>query len=131
MRKPMNVMMRQSSPDRPSIRKARSTLRSPAAIQVDTTSVRPAAPAFGSALKKASTDSRQAAAMARAATRKTVSRFHLRPKSMRIVAPRKGSSGMRRRLKVVMGRFLSSALHQRRFIEVDGLPAAEEADQNG
>src|SRR5690348_17317905 len=126
----MNVMTRHITPDSPSIRNARSTCRSPVAIQVITLSVSPPAPvASGSAVKNASTATKQAAPMASAATTNTVSRFHLRPNNIRTVAPRKGSSGIRRRGKV-MAASVRSTLHQRRFIEVDGLPAAEEAHQD-
>src|SRR5580698_7713225 len=125
----MKVMIRQSRPDSASSRNARSILRLPAAIQVPTTSCRPpAAAAWGSAVKKASKATRQEPAMAPAATRSTVSRFHLRPKSIRIAAPRNGSSGMRRRLKVKAGS--PSALHQGGFVEIDGLPAPEQGNQD-
>src|SRR5580698_5000046 len=128
MRNPMNVMIRQSSPESASSRKARSILSEPAAIQVPTVSWSPPDAAEGSAVKKASSTTRHEPAMAPAATATTVSRDHLRPNNIRIAAPMKGSKGMRRRLKVTAAS--RSALHQGDFVEVDGLPAAEEADQN-
>src|SRR6516225_7801538 len=128
IRNPMKVMIMHRRPDRPSIRKPGSILRSPAVIQLPTTSVSPCS-ALGSALKKASAATTHEAPMASAAIMNTVSRRILRPNSMRISDPMNGSSGMRRRLKVMVG--VASALHQRRFVEVDGLPHAEETDEDG
>src|SRR3954469_3126432 len=125
----MKVMIRQSRPDRPSSRKARSIFSGPAEIQVPTVSRSPPlGAASGSAEKNASAATRQEPAMAPAATATTVSRDHLRPNNIRIAAPRNGSSGMRRRLKVTTAS--PSALHQGDFVEVDRLTATEEADQD-
>src|SRR6188768_2999420 len=129
MRNPMNVITRHITPDSASIRNARSTFSSPVAIQVVTTSVRPSGPASGSAAKKASIVTMHAAPIASAATMNTVSFDHFRPNSISSSAPTKGSSGIRRRSKVVMAAG-PSALHQRGFIEIDGLAAAEQSDQD-
>src|SRR5579871_659561 len=71
----------------------------------------------------------QAPAITPAASATTVSRDHLRPNSIRIAAPRNGSSGMRRRLKITAAS--PSALHQGDLVEVDRLPATEQADEDG
>src|SRR3954470_24144055 len=125
----MKVMIRQSRPDRPSSRNARSIFSGPAEIQVPTVSRKPPlGAASGSAEKNASAATRQEPAMGPAATARTVSRDHFRPNNIRIAAPRKGSSGMRRRLKVKAAS--PSALHQGDFVEVDGLPSTKETDQD-
>src|SRR5882672_10128465 len=127
MRNPMNVMMRHSRPDSASIRNATSILRSPVCIQVQVTSVR--APAPGRRVKNASKASIAEDRMAAAATMRTPSRLSLRPKSMRNAAPMNGMSGMRRRGKVMVVA-APSALHESGFVEVHGLTAAEEPDED-
>ena len=129
----MKVMIRQSSPDRPSIRKARSTLRSPAGDPGpdDVGAGRRASAASGSAAEEG-VDGDEAGARRWRRPRRatTVSRFQLAPEQHQ---DRRAQERQQRDEAEVEGhrRQSSSALHQRGFVEVDGLAAAEEADEDG
>ena len=128
----MNVMTRHSTPDSASMRNARSTLQI-AGRRSRSRRRRAGRPARASGSAREEGVERDHARRRRSPARRrvnTVSRIHLRPNKIRNAAPRKGSSGMRRKVEGHRWRRLRQRFIKRGFVEVDGLAAAEQADQD-